>query len=272
MGAALRVVCLALVAAGASAQADRRVVPLPQAHAHNDYEHRRPLLDALEHGFCSVEADVFLVDGRLLIGHERKDLRPERTLERLYLDPLRERVKANGGRVYAGGPPFYLLVDVKTEAGATYAALDAVLVRYGDVLSSTRDGKFEPKAVTVVVSGNCAREAIASQKVRYASIDGRPPDLDSDLPTHLLPWISSRWGLHFRWQGEGAMPDAERTQLREFVAKAHRRGRLVRFWATPEKPAVWKELASAGVDLINTDRLAELQQFLLDSRSPARGR
>ena len=25
--------------------------PLPQAHAHNDYEHERPLLDALEQGF-----------------------------------------------------------------------------------------------------------------------------------------------------------------------------------------------------------------------------
>ena len=32
--------------------------PLTQAHAHNDYEHDRLLLDALEHGFTSVEADV----------------------------------------------------------------------------------------------------------------------------------------------------------------------------------------------------------------------
>src|SRR5262245_45294116 len=72
------------------------VVPLPQAHAHNDYEHKRPLLDALDNGFCSVEADIFLVNGELLVGHTSKDLRPERTLEKLYLDPLRQRVKANG--------------------------------------------------------------------------------------------------------------------------------------------------------------------------------
>ena len=31
---------------------------LIHAHAHNDYEHARPLLDALDHGFCGVEADV----------------------------------------------------------------------------------------------------------------------------------------------------------------------------------------------------------------------
>src|SRR5437773_7233099 len=84
--------------------------PLRHAHAHNDYEHKRPLLDALAHGFCSVEADVFLSDGALLVGHERKDLRPGRTLEKLYLDPLAQRAKANGGRVYRGGPTVFLLV------------------------------------------------------------------------------------------------------------------------------------------------------------------
>lgn len=30
------------------------VEPLPQAHAHNDYEHPRPLHDALSHGFTSM--------------------------------------------------------------------------------------------------------------------------------------------------------------------------------------------------------------------------
>src|SRR5436309_3886532 len=141
------------------------VKPLTQAHAHNDYEHARPLLDALDHGFCSVEADVWLAPEGLLIAHDRKDLKPGRTLEALYLDPLRERIKANGGRVYRGGPAFYLLIDVKTEAEATYAALDKVLARYADVLTVSRDGKVEPKAVTVILSGNRASDTIAKQAV-----------------------------------------------------------------------------------------------------------
>src|SRR5882672_7559979 len=62
---------------------------LPHAHAHNDYEHTRPLLDALERGFCSVEADVWLVNGQLLVAHDLKDGKAERTLRALYLDPLR---------------------------------------------------------------------------------------------------------------------------------------------------------------------------------------
>ena len=45
-------------------------LPLGRAHAHNDYEHTRPLLDALDCGFGSIEADVHLVDGRLLVAHD----------------------------------------------------------------------------------------------------------------------------------------------------------------------------------------------------------
>ena len=63
------------------------VVPLTRAHAHNDYEHARPLAEALERGFCSVEADVWLVAGKLLVAHDLKDAKPQRTLESLYLDP-----------------------------------------------------------------------------------------------------------------------------------------------------------------------------------------
>src|ERR1700722_3090172 len=94
--------------------------PLTRAHAHNDYEHKRPLFDALDQGLCSVEADIFLVDGQLLVGHTRRSLKPERTLESLYLVPLKERVDKNGGRVYPGGPEFTLLIDIKTNGAQTY--------------------------------------------------------------------------------------------------------------------------------------------------------
>ena len=57
--------------------------------------------------------------------------------------------------------------------------------------------------------------------------------------------------------------ETERTRLKEIVLKAHARGRLVRFWDTPEDPAFWKELRAGGVDLINTDKLPELRRFLL---------
>ena len=92
-----------------------------------------------------MEADIFLVDGQLLVGHVPAELKPERTLQALYLDPLRRRVQDNGGRVYRNGPPFTLMIDVKTDAERTYAALAKVLAGYGDMLSSVRNGVVEER-------------------------------------------------------------------------------------------------------------------------------
>lgn len=74
LGAAL-VGSFALPGAQARA-AERKHAPRPlwRAHAHNDYEHPRPLLDALDHRFGSVEADVFLVGDQLLVGHDATEL------------------------------------------------------------------------------------------------------------------------------------------------------------------------------------------------------
>jgi hypothetical protein len=235
-----------------------------RAHAHNDYEHPRPLFDALENGFCSVEADIWLTKDGLLVAHTPFGLRKERTLQALYLEPLRKRALARGGTIHRGEKsPFFLLIDIKTDAKATYAELAKVLESYSDLLSVSRNGRFERKAVTVVISGNCHRQAIAAQKVRFAGIDGRPTDLDSDAAVDLIPWISEDWSSRFKWDGTGAMPEEQRKQLREFVTKSHQRDRLVRFWGAPDKPAVLAEQHAAGVDLINTDRLADLRTFLL---------
>ena len=136
--------------------------PLAHAHAHNDYAHRRPLADALEHGFCSVEADIHLVDGQLLVAHDRRNVRPDRTLEGLYLDPLRRRVQRNRGKVYPGGPVFTLLIDIKSNGPQTYAVLSKVLARYSEMLTAVRDGAVRTKAVMVVISGNRPWASVAA--------------------------------------------------------------------------------------------------------------
>lgn len=241
-------------------------VPLPAAHAHDDYAHARPLADALDHGFTSVEVDIFLRPEGLLVGHDAIDLRPGRTLQSLYLDPLRDRVKAGGGRVHRAGSAFVLLVDVKSDAEATYAALDKLLAGYADMLSVTKDGRLDERAVTVLLSGNRAKETVARQPLRYVGIDGRLEDLRLSAPAHLVPWISADWPRVFTWRGDGPIPAAEKTRLSELVRQAHGQGRQLRFWATPEREAVWQELLAAGVDRINTDELLQLQVFLLALR------
>src|ERR1044071_3423936 len=121
--------------------------PLINVHAHNDYVHPHPLFDALEHGFCSVEADIHLVDGQLLVAHTRSEVKPGNSLQRLYLDPLRERIRKNGGRVYPGGPEFTLLIDIKSSWQNTYPVLREVLKQYADILSSFESGRKTTNAV-----------------------------------------------------------------------------------------------------------------------------
>jgi hypothetical protein len=232
------------------------------AHAHNDYYHKRPLFDALERGFVSIEADVFLVDGELLVGHFAHELSPERSLEKLYLAPLRKHIASNGGRVFAGDEPLTLLVDFKTDGPAAYAALAKLLEKYDDMLSTRLDGKLQPGAVQVIVTGNRPIEAIAADESRRVAIDGRLAELERKAPKELLPLISESWTDHFKWRGNVPMPAAERERLQKLVDQVHKQGRRLRFWATPDDPAVWTELKAAGVDVIGADDLGALQKFL----------
>ncbi len=242
-----------------------------QAHAHNDYLHERPLLDALDSGFGSVEADIFLVDGQLLVAHTAKEIVPGNTLQKLYLDPLRERVKTNGGRVYgATSPaqqPFWLLIDIKTDANSTYRQLHDVLASYAEMLTVVEGDKVTPGAIQVVISGSRPIDYISAQEKRFCGLDGRLSDLDSSAPAHLMPMISDNWSLQFFWYGFGPVPKSVREKLHDVVERSHEKGRVVRFWATPENENLWNELIAANVDWINTDKLPELNRFLNAPRS-----
>jgi hypothetical protein len=255
-----------------AAASHERVTPLARAHAHNDYEHARPLLhDALDHGFTSVEADIFLVDGDLLVAHDPEDLDPTRTLRSLYLDPLRHKVLHGG--IYPGWrDDFQLLIDIKTDGEPTYAALDRVLrsPRYAFLWTAYRYGHVRRGPVTAVVSGNRPRGTMEAQRTRFAFYDGRianPDDLGPGDDARLTPLVSDNWTTLFSWRGDGEMPADERAELKLIVDTAHAAGQRVRFWETPDaagpqREAVWRELVAADVDHINTDDLAGLQEFL----------
>jgi hypothetical protein len=275
LGAALAGTVTLPAAQALAAGGRRGPRPLWHAHAHNDYEHPRPLSDALDHRFGSVEADIFLVGDQLLIGHDASELDPSRTLESLYLDPLAARVRANHGCVYRGWRrPVQLLIDIKTEGSSTYLELDRRLRRYPHLFTRYAHGRVHPGPVTAVVSGDrAARAPMEAQTERRAFYDGRLADLGSTAPASFIPLISDNWTLNFTWTGEGPFPDAERQRLRDITGAAHERGQQVRFWATPDtagpaRDALWTGLLAAGVDWLNTDDLAGLQAFL-DARPSA---
>lgn len=253
-------------ASSSSAPAD--AIILPRAHSHNDYTRKRPLYDALDRGFCSVEADIHLVNGALLVAHNADQCRPDKTLESMYLAPLREQVHHNGGRVYPGYTGrFILLIDFKTADEATLEALLTLLESYRDMLTVFTDTETRHGAVTVILSGGAPRETLFQRSERLAAIDGHPHDLDTDLNPHRIPLVSAGWGGMFTWTGKGSMPENELDMLRGLIRKAHERGVMLRFWGLPRPWILWPVLHDAGVDLLNADNLTALRDLLVERHS-----
>jgi len=258
----IAIACAALLSMRAHAQS-----PLDHAHAHNDYEHARPLLGALDLGYGSVEADIYLVDGALLVAHARDSVRADRTLESLYLAPLRAWIGAHGGSVYAGRPPLTLLIDVKSDAESTWAALEPLLRRYDDVFTSWHGDSMTMRPVVAVISGERPLVTLPTERDRWAGLDGRLADLVAvtGTPAAAMPLVSDDWKEITSWRGRGAPPSSARRRVRQAVARAHAQGRRLRFWNTPDLPVVWRLLSQSGVDLIGADDLDALRRFLSDS-------
>lgn len=239
------------------------------AHAHNDYEHERPLLDALDCHFKSFEADVFSIGDSLFVAHDYEDIRPGRTLRNLYLDPLRDQILKHKGSVYGNGEEVVLFIDIKDDGLRSYQLLHEILQDYSSYLSVFEEGKKAPGSVMVVVSGNRPIEYMLNQTNRYAGFDGRLSDLDSEISPAMMPVVSDNWSNYFTWDGIGDMPLDEKERLESFAAKAKNEGYILRFWGTPnrtteQRNAVWGELWNAGVGLIGADDSKGLQRFFIN--------
>lgn len=227
------------------------------AHAHNDYEHGHPLREALQNGFNSVEADVHLYKGELRIGHNFATEKSP-TLQELYLFPLDSLIEANKGSVYGESQqPFFFMIDLKTNGKETYQVLKTVLNKYVK-LKCTENAC----PVKIFLSGERPLNTLVKEGYAGIGIDGRPADLGKKYSTTLMPVISDTFNNWSTWNGKNPMDAKDLQQIKALAQRVHTEGKKLRLWAIPDNEAAWKVLLDAGVDLINTDRLSELNAFL----------
>jgi hypothetical protein len=239
--------------------APRPVMPMTAAHSHNDYQQRRPLLDALALGYRSVEADIWLRDSELRVSHEGRSFAG--TLRELYLDPLQARVDRLGS-VHGDGEPFLLWLDLKSGEPELVLELRRLLARY-PMLTRMEGEMTKRAAVTAILTGdeNGKRAYTAGAGARYACRDSLELLADEKQdPLHL--WYALSWTDWFSWDGQERIPIAERNRLRALVDAVHRLGRRLRLYRLPEAEGVWSEARVAGVDLLSTDELQRLERFL----------
>ncbi len=240
-------------------------IPLPAGHAHNDYMNDRPLMDALDLGFTSIEIDVCLYKNSLRVSHNPVFLSLKHTLQELYLDPLARRIEQNGGTVYAGYKvPLVLMIDLKGDGRKSYPVLREVLKPYKHLLTIYRNDSVISGPVQINVSGCVPVQLIQEEAERWVTIDGSVnKDLDSAISPKLVQRVSSPYYRFFKWKGLGKQPLKEKELMDSLASKAKLQQKELRFYAAGNNMKLWQALLDAGVYWINVDDLHKFHDFSL---------
>ncbi|MBL0274062.1 MAG: glycerophosphodiester phosphodiesterase [Chitinophagaceae bacterium] len=223
----------------------------PLIHAHNDYQQSKPLTNALQNRAYSIEADLYLHNGQLVVAHDKKHLTVAPSLDALYLQPIIRLFKKHPGRIsnnktYAP----VLMIDIKDNGKDVLVALIQLLAAYPSVF----DRSVNPLALQIVISGD--RGPVSNWTSYPSSIffDGRPYEVYDSATLQRVAFISDAYYNYV------SRADSTR-RIEELVKKIHGLGKLLRLWSIPDDPASWLRLQQLGVDIINTDKVGECRRF-----------
>ncbi|KAL8687487.1 MAG: hypothetical protein Q9218_006356 [Villophora microphyllina] len=178
----------------------RDVKPIA-CHSHNDYWRPVPLYSAIQAGCTSVEADVWLFDNELYVGHTTSSLTAGRTLRSLYIQPLLELLTFKNETNSLHGRPtsvpgvfdtdpsqtLVLLIDFKTSGVALWPELVVQLLplRERGYLTYFDGTTVVERLITIVASGDAPFDLIlANQSYR---------DIFYDAPLDRLSDLSQKW-------------------------------------------------------------------------------
>ncbi len=254
----LKYTLLLVLAAGvATARAERPIL----IHSHNDYARCVPFYEAYAQHVASIEADVYLHDGQLLVGHDPEDLSPDLSFEALYVEPLVTLFARNGGRAWRDSEePLQLMIELKSETAPTLRAVTALLDRWPEVFDVRRN----PQAVRIAITGRVPSPEEFAAYPAYVQFDGA---WDADYTPEQLKrvaLVSANFRNFSHWNGKGSLIPAELTRVREVIDRAHAWGKPVRFWNAPEGTTTYYTFYNLGIDYINTDRPEACAAFFHD--------
>lgn len=221
-------------------------------HSHNDYEQKQPFFAAYNLGFDSIEADLYLKDGELYVAHDWKDVRPERTLKNLYIEPLLAKIKENNGYPYPNKKPLQLLLDLKKDGKEILKVLYAQLKPHAKEL----------RHVKIAISGDMPAPDEFQNFDKMFFFDGRKNLIYSKDAYKRVALVSASF-LDFGKYWAGKEPMAEETfqKISTFVEETHAKGKKVRIWGTPNTTLGFETLQKLKIDIIGTDDLELLAKF-----------
>ena len=222
-------------------------------HSHNDYEQKQPFSAAYNLGFDSIEADLYLKDGELCVAHNQKDISIERTLRKLYIEPLLAKIKENDGYPYPKKKPLHLLLDLKTQGKEIMQVLDAQLKPY----------KKDLRHVKISISGDMPKPEEFQNYDKMFSFDGRK-NLTYSKEAFKRVYIVSASITDFGkyWAGKESLPQEVSEKISVFVNEMHAKNKKVRLWGTPNTKIGFETLKALKIDFIGTDDLPLLRNFI----------
>ena len=223
-------------------------------HSHNDYANNTPFYKAFTNGYNSIEADIFLVDGQLLVSHSGKALFKERTLKGMYLDPIMYALRRDTTRQLC------LLIDIKGDFKKTLPKLEKELKPLKMYLLTRDNLKGRLK---ILISGN---RPLGADFKKYPSMFWFDDDLvyqHDAAQWARIGQVSLNFEKWSKWKGVGAIPATDRKRLHTTVDSVHTHtGKLVRFWGAPDTVEAWQTQVDIGADIIGTDKIEQLAGFL----------
>lgn len=229
-------------------------------HSHNDYSHPKPFRDAWEQRANSIEADVFPVNGRLMVAHAKSAIRPSHTLGTMYLDPIVSLFRKHQNTWVSDdtGYTFYLMIDIKEKPDQVLPLLIKMVQQHPACFNR----RINPHAVQIFISGERPPDSLFHTYPPEIMFDGLPEKKYHPADLKKIVMISTDFHLYSSWNGEGTLPPAEADRLKQVIDQAHREHKPVRFWGAPDTGNCWKTLLSLGADVINTDQVTACRVFL----------
>jgi alkaline phosphatase len=223
----------------------------PLIHSHNDYQQKEPLTNALRQQAFTIEADVYLVNNTLLVAHDSVELATAPTLEDLYIRPIVALFTQHHDHISPDSnyAPI-LMIDIKKEGLAILKKLQAILTNY----SSVFDRSVNRHAVQVVISGDRGSPLTWASYPSTILFDGRPNEKYDYSTLKKVAFISESYSKY-------AKPaDSTDTRIQRLAKQTHQQIKLLRLWGIPDDAASWDHLRQLGVDIINTDHVAECRK------------
>ncbi|AYL94921.1 alkaline phosphatase [Mucilaginibacter celer] len=227
------------------------------AHSHNDYKNSIPFFRAYEKGFGSIEADCYDVNGQLMVAHDKKEIDPKRSLKILYIDPLIEKLKRDPQR------HLRLLIEIKED----HKAVLPLVIKELKPLEQYFDYEGHPGRLAIVMTGAVPSPAEMTDYPAWISFD--VDHLNGFTPEQWkkIGLVSFPFGKYMHWNGKGVLNNEEIARIKAGIDSVHNAGKKIRFWETPDTKSSWLALIRLGVDVIGTDKIEELGDFL--NKKPA---